>query len=182
MANDNATPLIVGGVVGAAAALTGFWLWRRNRAEAAELLTVEILDPPEGSFYPSGNRIDFIGRALVGTRDISDLIQWSVVQPSDLAMVWATSATTFLIPIFLVTSVLKMEAKIKDPVSGQSAKALRSVTVVAQQFPARHRLPEPDPTTFAKVSRVVPSWRRSDTGWQVQDRHVLEQPWEFARR
>ena len=172
MPNNNAPPVIlaVGVAVGAAA---GWWLFRRSRTQAqpGEQLTVEILDPPPGTSSLSGTRIDFRALAMVGSRDISEIIRWNVLAPFFTGF-WSEGATTFIIPTFLTTGILEMEATIHDPLTGQSASARRSVTVVVPELFAR----------TPAVSRVVPSFRRSDTGWQVQDRHVLEEPWHLARR
>lgn len=181
MADNKATPVIVAGVLGLGVTLlvTGLVLSRRSRAPAEGPLTFEILAPPEGTSSPSGARIDFSARAIAGARDISALTEWFIVQPAPLASFWSTGATTFIIPSFLTTQILEMEARIKDLATGQSASARRSVliTVVASQG-----LRALGPARGTPVSRVVPSFRRSDTGWQVRDRHIIEEPWELARR
>ena len=171
MANNKATPLILATGV-AIGALAGWWLLGRKPAQAGEQLTLQILDPPEGFFFNSGGRIDFTARATVDGRNISDLIRWSITKPIDFAGFWAQGATTFIIPTFMTTQTLEMEAAISDPVTGQSASARRAVVVVVSQFPAR----------VPAIARVVASYRRSDTGWQVPDRHEIEQPWILARR
>ena len=173
MPKFNATPVIVGGLV-AAGALAGWWLWRRNQSQTGEAPTIEILTPQQGSSFPSGTRIDFSAHAMVGSRDISELIRWSITLPTHQAGFWEEGATTWVQPSYLTTTVLEMEASIMDPVTGQSAKARRSVTVIVPGALAAPRGPA--------VLRVVPSFRRSDNGWMVKDRHVLEQHWEFARR
>ena len=177
MPKFNAAPVIVAGVVGVAA-VGGWWLWRRSRAQAGEPPTLEILTPPAGTSSPSGTRIDFSARAMSGGLDISNLIHWRIIEPAFMAGEWATGATTFIIPTFLQTRVLTMEAHVFDQ-AGNSASVLRSVTVVVA---ASHGLPALGPGRSPAVSRVVPSFRRSDTGWQVRGRHVLEEPWTLARR
>ena len=172
------TPVIVVGLV-AAGALAGWWLWQRNRATAGPQPTIEILAPPIGTSVASGTRIDFSALAMADGQDISNLIDWSVVQPTGLAGFWETGATTFIVPTFLTTKPLEMQAFIKDPVSGKFASANRSVLVVVT---ASRALPSPRAAWKPAVLPVVSSFRRSDTGWMVKDRHVLEEPWEFARR
>lgn len=176
MPKFNAAPVIVAGVVGVAV-VGGWWLWRRSRAQAAEPPTLEILTPPVGTSSPSGTRIDFSARAMSSGLDISNQVHWRVIEPAFMAGEWATGATTFIIPVFLQTRVLTMEAYVLDPAPGASAR--RSVTVVVA---ASHGLPALGPGRNPAVSRVVPSFRRSDTGWQVRGRNVLEEPWTFARR
>lgn len=178
MAKFNATPLVVAGLVGAGA-VVGWWWLRRNPAQAGEQPTVEILAPPAGTSSPSGTRIDFSARAMVGTRDISALVDWSIIQPTIAAGFWSTGATTFITPHFLTTQPLEMEAKITDPVTGLAASARRSVLIVVA---ASQGLPALGPARGPAVARVVPSFRRSDTGWQVRGRHVLEEPYIFSRR
>jgi hypothetical protein len=109
------------------------------------------------------------------------LVQWSIIEPADFAGPWSTGATTFIVPAFLITRILTMEASVVDPVTGQSANAQRSVTVTvsaslatAGPRPLRDRR---EPTVLS----VVNSFRRSDTGWQVRGRHVLEEPWVYSK-
>ena len=181
MANNQATPFIVAGVV-VVGSLAGWRLWRTRRTLAGDQLTLEILTPPAGTSSPSGTRVDFSARALVGARDISELTRWFITKPTGFAGFWSEGATTFIIPTFLTTNILEFEARISDPLTGQSAGARRSVTIVVAQFPARQGPSSLGPGRGPAVSRVLPSFRRSDTGWQVQGHHVLEQPWAFARR
>jgi hypothetical protein len=182
MAN-NATPYVVAGVVGVAA-VAGWWLWRRNRAQAgAEPPTLEILAPLPGTTVPSGTRVDFSARALVGSRDISSLIRWRIIEPDLLAGEWSVGATTFIIPNFLITRVLTMEAYVSDPLTGLSASARRSVTVTVT---ASLATADPRPLRDGReptVLSVVNSFRRSDTGWRVRGREqgVLEEPWVYSR-
>ena len=178
MPKFNATPVIVAGLVGVGA-VAGWWLWNRNRAQAGAVPpTLEILTPPPGTSSPSGTRIDFSARAMTGTQDISAQIQWRIIEPAFLAGDWDTGPTTFVIPNFLETRVLTIEAFVFD-ITGLSASARRSVTVVV---PASQGLPALGRARGPAVSRVLSSFRRSDTGWQVAGRHVLEEPWEYAKR
>ena len=174
-----ATVLVVAALTGIGAA-AGWWLLSRNRAQAGGGIppTLEILTPPVGTSSPSGTRIDFSARAMTGAQDISDLIHWKIIEPDFLAGEWATGATTFVIPTFLQTRILTMEAYVFDQ-AGNSASVQRSVTVTVATSLG---LPGLGAARGPAVSRVVPSFRRSDTGWQVRGRHVLKEPWEFARR
>ena len=180
MAKFNAVPLVVAGVVGVGAA-AGWWLLRRNRAQAGPPPTLEILAPPAGTSVTSGTRIDFSARAMTGAQDISDLIHWRIIEPAFLAGEWATGATTFVIPTFLQTRVLTMEAYVLDPAPGASAQRSVTVTVAASLAtagpPALRDRQEPT------VLSVVNSFRRSDTGWRVWGREqgVLEEPWVYSR-
>ena len=181
MANK-AAPLIVAGVV-AVGAVAGWWLWRRPRTKTnGPPPTIQILAPPEGASFPSGTRIDFSASAMVGGQDISNQVQWSIIEPAIFAGPWTTGATTFIVPTFLVTRILTMEALIVDPVTGLSASAQRSVTVTV---PLALAAGDPRPLRDRReptVLSVVNSFRRSDTGWRVEGHHVIEEPFIFARR
>ena len=181
MAKFNAVPLVVAGVVGVGAA-AGWWLLRRNRAQAGPPPTLEILAPPAGTSVTSGTRIDFSARAMTGAQDISDLIHWRIIEPAFLAGEWATGATTFVIPTFLQTRVLTMEAYVFDQ-AGNSASVQRSVTVTVTTTLATAGSPPRRDRQEPTVLSVVNSFRRSDTGWRVWGREqgVLEEPWVYSR-
>jgi hypothetical protein len=120
---------------------------------------------------------------MVDGTDISNLIQWFIVLPAPLAGFWSSGATTFIIPDFLTTQILEMQAKITDPVTGKFASRNWSVTVTVttglatvDPRPLRDRR---QPTVLS----VVNSFRRSDTGWRVWGREqgVLDEPWVYSR-
>ena len=183
MPNFNATPLIIAGAVGVAA-VGGWWWLRRARVKASEPPpTLEILTPPPSTTVPSGTRIDFSASALAGGSNISALIHWRIIEPTFMAGEWSTGATTFIIPEFLETRILTMEASVTDPLTGLSASALRSVTVtgpIVLATTAPSPLPDiREPTVLS----VTNSFRRSDTGWRVWGREqgVLQEPWIYSR-
>ena len=182
MAKFNAAPLVVAGVVGVGA-VAGWWLWRRSRARASgPPPTLEILTPPPDITSPSGTRIDFSARAMSSGLDISNLIHWRIIEPAFMAGEWDIGSTTFVIPTFLQTRILTLEASVLDSATGLTASAQRSVTVTVAVSLANA---DPRPLRDRRepiVLSVVNSFRRSDTGWRVKDRHILEEPWEFARR
>ena len=183
MPKFNAAPLIIAGGVGVAA-VVGWWWWSSRRVKASgPPPTLEILAPLPGTSVPSGTRVDFSARALASGSDISNLVHWRIIEPADFAREWGTGATTFIIPEFLITRVLTLEASVTDPLTGLSASAQRSVTVTVTASLATHG-PRPlrdrrEPTVLS----VVNSFRRSDTGWRVRGREqgVLEEPWTYSR-
>ena len=179
MPKFNATPLIIAGLVGAGA-VVGWWFVRRNRAQALPPPTLEILAPPAGTSVPSGTRIDFSARAMAGAQDISAQIHWRIIEPAFMAREWGTGATTLVIPDFLITRILTMEAYVSDPAPGASAQRSVTVTVTAGLATAGPR-PLRDGRERTVLS-VVGSFRRTDTGWRVKGRHVLEEPWTLSRR
>lgn len=179
MAKFNATPVVVTGLV-VAGALAGWWLSGRNRSQAGEPPTLEILTPPAGTTIPSGTRVDFSALALSGTQDISNLINWRIIEPEFLAQEWATGPTTFFIPNFLETRIVTMEAYVLAPAPGASARRSVTVTVTQALHSPRPLRDRREPTVLS----VVNSFRRSDTGWRVWGRGqgVLEEPLILSRR